>query len=330
MPKEIIVPAAAAAGGIAGFFLRRWELSSAFEPETGLPIPMAPATLALIGLSAVMAAVLLVLCLGKHSVFPGGYDQAFQARGSTAYVLAMTLAAFLFLAAGFLTVLELPNAYTAEVDRLAAMRLGGVPLLAVLPMALLAVLAILACPCVLTTARNNYRGEGKGKLSLPLLVPAFMGCVWLITAYQKRAADPIQIDYVYELFAIVFALLGLYYMAGFSFERAKVVRAAWTSAMGVYFTLVTLADGHSLAHLLLSGAVLLDLTANRAVLLVNDRRVRDATPEPEQESQAQEPEGPRMPEEYGGPLPTQTEIELEFTVDPDTDGPAETEEPSDE
>lgn len=58
MRKEILLPAVAVAGGGAGFVLRRWELATAFEADTGLPIPGAPATLALIALSVAMAAVL--------------------------------------------------------------------------------------------------------------------------------------------------------------------------------------------------------------------------------------------------------------------------------
>ena len=43
MKKEILLPALAAAGGAAGFALRRWELATAFEPDTGLPIAGMPA-----------------------------------------------------------------------------------------------------------------------------------------------------------------------------------------------------------------------------------------------------------------------------------------------
>lgn len=79
MRKEILLPAVAVAGGGAGFVLRRWELATAFEADTGLPIPGAPATLALIALSVAMAAVLALLCRGKYPSFTG-YDEAFQAR----------------------------------------------------------------------------------------------------------------------------------------------------------------------------------------------------------------------------------------------------------
>ena len=58
MRKELVLPVTAAVSGAAGFFLRRWELASAFEADTGLPIPGMPATWALIALSA--AAVLTI------------------------------------------------------------------------------------------------------------------------------------------------------------------------------------------------------------------------------------------------------------------------------
>ena len=45
MRKEILLPAVAAAGGVVGFAFRRWELATAFEADTGLPIDGAPATM---------------------------------------------------------------------------------------------------------------------------------------------------------------------------------------------------------------------------------------------------------------------------------------------
>lgn len=80
MRKEILLPAIAVVGGGAGFALRRWELATAFEADTGLPISGAPATMALIALSVVVAAVLLILSfMGKYPRF-SGYDQAFPPR----------------------------------------------------------------------------------------------------------------------------------------------------------------------------------------------------------------------------------------------------------
>lgn len=272
MRKEIVLPSLAVGGGIVGFFLRRWELATAFEADTGLVTPNMPSTWALIIWSVVLAVVFILLCRGKHRPFNGGYDAAFAAKGNTVYVTAMVLGGFLLLASAVLNYMGIPAAY-AEAE--AAVRAGTAqttPLFAVLPRAILGLLSAISFFCVLSTGKNNYRSEGKGKFSFPLLAPAYMGCMWLIAAYQVRAGDPVRQDYIYELFAIIASLLGLYFTAGFSFERAKVFRSSLFSLLGVYFSLVTLADGHELYITLLYGFCILSLTANVTALLANDAR----------------------------------------------------------
>lgn len=272
MRKEIVLPSLAVSGGIVGLLLRRWELATAFEADTGLVTPNMPSTWALIIWSALLAAAFILLCRGKHRSFAGGYDAAFAAKGNTVYITAMVLAAFLLLASAVLNYMGIPAAYAEAVAAARAGNAQGTPLFNVLPRAILGALAAVSFFCVLSTGRNNYRGEGKGKFSFPLLAPAYMGCIWLISAYQVRAGDPVRQDYIYELFAIIASLLGLYFMAGFSFERAKVFRSSLFSLLGVYFSLVTLADGHELYVVLLYGFCILSLTANVTALLANDAR----------------------------------------------------------
>lgn len=272
MRKEIVLPSLAVGGGIVGLLLRRWELATAFEADTGLVTPNMPSTWALIIWSALLAAAFILLCRGKHRSFAGGYDAAFAAKGNTVYITAMVLAAFLLLASAVLNYMGIPAAYAEAVAAARAGNAQGTPLFNVLPRAILGALAAVSFFCVLSTGRNNYRGEGKGKFSFPLLAPAYMGCIWLIAAYQVRAGDPVRQDYIYELFAIISSLLGLYFMAGFSFERAKVFRSSLFSLLGVYFSLVTLADGHELYVVLLYGFCILSLTANVTALLANDAR----------------------------------------------------------
>lgn len=272
MRKEIVLPSLAVGGGIVGLLLRRWELATAFEADTGLVTPNMPSTWALIIWSALLAAAFILLCRGKHRSFAGGYDAAFAAKGNTVYITAMVLAAFLLLASAVLNYMGIPAAYAEAVAAARAGNAQGTPLFNVLPRAILGALAAVSFFCVLSTGRNNYRGEGKGKFSFSLLAPAYMGCIWLIAAYQVRAGDPVRQDYIYELFAIISSLLGLYFMAGFSFERAKVFRSSLFSLLGVYFSLVTLADGHELYVVLLYGFCILSLTANVTALLANDTR----------------------------------------------------------
>ena len=270
MRKEILLPAVAVAGGGAGFVLRRWELATAFEADTGLPIPGAPATLALIALSVAMAAVLALLCRGKYPSFTG-YDEAFQAKGNTLYATAMVLSAFLLLGAAVLMVLCKP-AFSVPTPELFA-RLDGCRIRRRPDTAgLLAALAAVSFFCVMQTAQNSFKGLDRGKYSFTLLMPAYTCCVWLIAAYQVRAGDPVQLDYVYELFAIIASLLGLYFHAGFSFERGRVFWAGLFSLLGIYFCLTTLADQHDLATTLLYGFAILYLLSSTVTLLYNAGR----------------------------------------------------------
>lgn len=269
MRKEIILPVTAILGGAVGFGLRRWELGTAFEPETGLAIPGMPATYALVGFTAVMALVLALLCRGSHQDFPGGYDQAFAAKGNTVYITALVAAALLCAAGGAVTLLGVPGAFELAGT---GPEISGSPYLTVLPRALLGVFALWAAMSIFTVGRNNYKGEGKGKYSSALLVPSYTCCFWLIVAYQARSGDPVVLEYVWQLLAIMAAVLGTYFMAGFAFERSKVFRSSYFSLLAVYFILLTLADGHPLWMVLLYAGFFLYFTASVTALQFNCAR----------------------------------------------------------
>ena len=274
MRKELVLPVTAIVGGAIGFFLRRLELATAFEPDTGLPIEGMPVTWALIALSAAVAVVLLLLCLGVGKGFEGGYDQAFRARDAAPYMMGMTAGAFLTAAAGVLLLLKLPRLY-AE----ASLETSGFPMFNLFPIALLSVLCLVSAWSVLMLGRNNYRGQGRGKYSAHLLLPAYTCCMWLIVSYQEHSGDPIILDYVYQLFAVIAAVLGCYFLSGFGFGRGRPAAAAFFSAEAMYFALVTLADTHEPAFLLLYAGYFFYFAASTVALLFNLGR----------------PLGPRMP-----------------------------------
>ena len=100
MRKNIILPALAVAGGAAGFLLRRWQLASAYQPDTGLFVHGAPATGALLGLTALLMVVFLVLVCKRRE----GLDDFLPAFGSPSVGQMTVLAAaglLLFAAGGF-------------------------------------------------------------------------------------------------------------------------------------------------------------------------------------------------------------------------------------
>lgn len=252
MGNYLAAPVLALLGGAVGFGLRFWQLGSAFEAGTGLPIPGAPATLALVAVTAavmlLMGGVLWRMCR-RASVL--SYDQAFRCENSL--VMTMDVVCATLLAGGGLLVLwnylqgRAPNLFHC----------------------VLAALLVGSGGCVLFTGRNNYRGMGEGRFNGYLLLPAYSFCLWLILTYQVEAGNPVVLDYVFRILAIITSLLGLYFTAGFSFEKGKALHTLWTGLMAVYFSAVSLADLTGWADAALHVFSIVYFTAHSAVLLRN-------------------------------------------------------------
>ena len=252
MQKYIAAPTAALAGGAAGFGLRFWSLRTGFEAGTGLPIPGAPANLSLIVMT--FAVVLLIggvlwrMCRTAPVLT---YDQAFRCESSLA-MTADVVSAMLLAGSGLLFLWNYMKGQAPNIFH-----------------CVLAALLVAAGGCVLLTGRNNYRGQGGGSFNGLLLLPAYTFCLWLILTYQVRAGDPVILDYVYQLLAIICGLLGLYFTADFSFEKGKVVPALWTGLLAVYFSCVCLADLSGWADMALYAFCIVYFTAHSVVLLHN-------------------------------------------------------------
>ena len=267
MLQVILLPLLAVLGGVGGFFLRRWELSTAFE-SSGLAISWAPASIALVVLSVILVLALALLCRGtKHEL--KNYGDAFSAPRSWFYLAVSAVAAAILLVAGLF---GLKSEFDSGTPRLLHLLFYG--------------MCVVSFISVLTVVPNNFRARGR-QYSLALLLPAYTCCLWLVTFYQQRAADPVVLDYVYELFAIVCTLLGFYFAAGFSFGRAKVWRCAFFCLLSVYFSIVTLADGHDWSiRLLFLFSTLYQLT-NVTVLLYH-AFVKGPVPVPDESNKTQE------------------------------------------
>lgn len=249
MLKVFLLPFLAVIGGVGGFFLRRWELSTAFEPS-GLVTPWTPASVLLIVLSMVLALVVAFLCRKPKNELKT-YGDAFFAPGNWLYLVILALASACLLVAAFVGFRSEMTAFPRNTLHL-----------------LLWMLCVIAFFCILNIALSNFRSISR-KYNVTLLIPAYAFCLWLVSAYQQHAADPVVLDYVYELFAIICSLLGLYFAAAFSFAKAKVWRCAFFSLMGIYFSIVTLADSHHRATQLMYLFAILYQLATVTVLLKN-------------------------------------------------------------
>lgn len=250
MRKEILLPVSAVVLGAGGLALRRWELATAFE-ETGLVTPGMPSTLALGALSIVAAVLFLALALLLRPV-EGKRTEEATLKGDTLALSSTVLGAFLLLGSAALGCLEL-GAQFRQAAALAAQGKGGNPVLAVLLPFALTLLCLGSGVSLLSVGKDAYRGGGVRRFSGTVLLPAYTCCIWLISAYQGRASDPVVQDYLYELLAIICALLDFYYVAGSSFEHPRPGKTMFFSLCAVYFCLVTLADEHSAAELLRYG-----------------------------------------------------------------------------
>ncbi len=277
MGKKILPAALALLGGGAGFALRKWQLATGFEPDTALAIPGAPAATVLMVFSACMVLLFLLLCRREKGRL--SWETAFAAgEQNTLAATALILSAMLLLVSGGLEIME----YTVN----GASAYAGETAFAKVASRILPPLRIALClgslPCVFFWSRAILQKRG-GDQSLSTLEPCVLYCVWLISAYQSRAADPVVQDYLYEVFAIVTALLGLYFIAGFSFGNGKPRQAVFFCLSGIYFSLVTLADRHGTADLFRHLFAVLYLTAH-VLLILNHPPVEEAPAEEKTEA----------------------------------------------
>ena len=263
MRKTILPPILAILWGAVGFGLRKWQLTTGFEPGTGLPIPAAPATTALLVWSMLLIPVLVLLCWKSGPART--WEEALNAAGNSLFLTAVVTGAFLLLVSAGAEAITLSATYRTSLSLLADNETLGWTAAAMPPMRIL--LCAAGFPCALAWGQQLARRSPKARESLCLLELCLLFCVWLISDYQVRAADPVTQDYLYAIFAIVCSLLGLYYIAGWSFQTGKPRRTVVFCLLGTYFSMVTLADSHTLADIARYAFVILFLTAHAALIL---------------------------------------------------------------
>lgn len=234
MRKDITLPLLAVVGGVAGFFLRRWQLTAAYQPETGLFVSGAPATWALLGLIALLALAFLLLVRtreGPEDFLPAfGCPQAGQ-------MTVLATAGLLLMAAGALGLkdglaqLQLwraaPEFYQASTP--ATQLITGL-------------LCVPAGLGILLMGQMAYRGELKDWACRLASFPALAGVVWLFASHLRNGTEPVLMKYGFCLAAICLLTLAHYYIAGFLFNRPCRQRAMFLSLLGAALAILSLAD----------------------------------------------------------------------------------------
>jgi len=235
MKKQIALPALALAGGAAGFFLRRWQLASAYLPDTELFVHGAPATYVLLGFTALLAAVFLLL-LGKKREGLDDFLPAFGCPGA-GQMTVLAAAGLLMLAAGGFGLRDGFQAF-----QLWRASPEQYPLSGPGSLLLTGVLCLPAGLGVLLMGQMAYRGELKASGCFLATFPALAALVWLFAAHLKYGTEPVLMKYGFSLFAALLLTLAHYYAAGFLYGQSRPRRTAFCALMGAAVGIISLAD----------------------------------------------------------------------------------------
>ena len=235
MRKDIVLPALAAAGGAAGFVLRRWQLASAYVPETGLFVHDAPATYALLG---VMGLLILAFALGVQGdkEGPEDYLPAFGCP-DTGQMTAFAAAGLLMMAAGMWGL-------WSNLDAIQQWQTGSneYQLSALAAWVLAAALCLPAGNGVLLMGKMAYRGEMSDTACRLAPFPALAGLVWLFAAHLRHGVEPVLMKYGFTLLAVLLLTLAHYCAAAFLYGRPRRRRTAFLTLSGAAMGIVSLAD----------------------------------------------------------------------------------------
>ncbi len=257
MKKQWLLPLTAVLGGAAAFVLRLVQRHTGFEAGTGLPVPGAPAGIALVVLLAVLAAVLILLVRQLPEETEAG--PAFPDAFVTSDVRLLTLpvmGVFLTALSGLADLCE-GLGMGSLMARMAAAAAGpgGVPddvwqipapgfsEKAQILMGLLSILAAAGLFINLLACRRKDGAAPRPASANLLLAPAVSLVVRLVLVYRIDSVDPSLSAYYVELLALVFLSLAFYRLSSFAFRAGRTRRFALYAGASVVLCIAALADG---------------------------------------------------------------------------------------
>ena len=227
MRKEsFLLIGTAVVGGAFGFFVRWLQLSTAFEPTTGLTRGGAAASRILIALCIVVAAVQLLYTLRARDRLPEAPGPEFFEGGSAVY-------RFFCAAMGLLT------AVGGVLLLIGAVRGSGGALAF-----FLALLAAFAGLCM--TALSLSATAGVPMRCLCCTAPVLFLCFWMIVTYKENASNPAIWSFCMRILAIAANALGWFYLAGLAYGKPKSAALYFFCQLAPFLSILCLADSVSL------------------------------------------------------------------------------------
>lgn len=207
MQKIRFIPPVFLMFGLIGALLRRVELTTVFDPASGLAERGAPVSVALILMSvAVFAAALALAATASHGFeAPERFKKAFHIRGYLTFAVMVAL--------GLSTVV------CAVI--LAASRTEPLGLTGISRWVFLVFLALDGFGMT-TMAYSAYTLRDTPLLQIGSLMPSIFYCYWMVSLYRVNAGNPVLLEYSYPCLAFAAAAVSAYYSAGYAYGRRSI------------------------------------------------------------------------------------------------------------
>lgn len=240
MRKSWIAPLLAFIAGAVGAVIRKIELDSVFEETTHLAIKGAPASIALIALSVLSAALIGIFALFavKKGAFADAYRKAFKNESVFSCLISLIFGAVV-LACSAVLFLRPENT--------------GFPGIVYI---IFCVFSVFTGISFAALAVCGFTQKENGAVMLFSVAPTIFFCFWLALTYKSYAQSPVVLIYCYRSIALAFAALAFYYGAGYAFGREKPKMTVISHLGAIYFLCVTFADTWRFSERLLLIAVI--------------------------------------------------------------------------
>lgn len=231
--------------GMAGAVLRAMSLLYGYEPESGLPIDGYVPAMVLIGLTAVVFVLVLLLCRGWFRKLNGCRFEDLFGEMPGSMRAAGTLFGACVLASGGFGISLLSDEVAEQSNEFVSA--GTMTTVAIVVMWTLCLLSGVMMILLLRGQRDGH--PATKQMGTMITLPMFWCCMDLIMIYHENSGNPVISDYSYTLLMVIAIMTAFYSMGGFFFENSPAVRFFASSGIAVYLVL-TYAGGAVLSFLM--------------------------------------------------------------------------------
>ncbi len=251
--SAVLMPLVALLAGVFGYLFRRIEVNTVIDSVTGLAARGAVVTNLLI---VVTIAIILIMAVYAVMMFTRyrterGYAKVFMPTG------------FVYIAGAYVVGIGWFIAAVLYVFNRSAV--GGLTVIDWIFMLLAASSAV----SVIVMSRGAYQRRSGTDMTLMSIIPPLFFCFWLIIYYKDNAANPVLLDYGYQILAIAAAALSYYYASGFTFRKVMTGKPIFAFLISIYLCIVVLADHTALSLKIMYAVTALNMLMSSILLIRN-------------------------------------------------------------